>query len=116
MSEPSSGGFTFIEVMVALAIISGVMITLIASLNFHLGYMDSSAGAVTASMLAREKLEEIVAATAKDSESGDFGPGREGFKWSSTHIPSEFTDVKKLTVEVTWGDGRKVTLATYTAN
>ena len=106
-------GFTFIEVMIAMAIISGVVVTLITSLNLHLGYVDSSTSSVKAVMLGSEKLKEL---SGQGVQTGDFSPDNKEFTWSYSVTPSKFTGVVRGKMTVTWGSNSEVTLSSYKAN
>ncbi len=69
MSKFSSKGFTLLEIMIALAIIGGLLITVLSSLNYHIGIAERHEIITMATMLARSKLleiEEIPAATTGD--------------------------------------------------
>lgn len=63
-------GFTLLEIMISLAIISGLLVTLIYSLNYHLGIAESHEFITIGSMLAKNKLTEIETNLA--SSNGDF--------------------------------------------
>jgi general secretion pathway protein I len=51
-------GFTLLEVMVSLAIVGGLLVTLIYSLNYHLGIAGRHEFITTATLLARDKMAE----------------------------------------------------------
>lgn len=54
--EITNGGFTLLEVMISLAIVGGLLVTLLYTLNYHLGIADRHR-IVTISMdLAKEKM------------------------------------------------------------
>ncbi len=108
-------GFTFIEVMVAMAIISGVIVTLITSLNLHMGYVDSSTSSVKAVMLASEKLKDLEGPGKPGVQKGDFGPDNKEFSWSYSKTPTDHTGVVRGNIIVTWGSGGEVTLSSYKA-
>jgi general secretion pathway protein I len=59
VSRFTKEGFTLLEVMLALAIVGGLLITLLYSLNYHLGIAESHRTITVASMLAKSKLLEI---------------------------------------------------------
>ena len=111
-----SRGFTFIEVMIAMAIISGVIVTLITSLNLHMGYVDSTTNSVKAVMLGSEKLRELPGATESEVMTGDFGPDNKEFTWKYTATPSKFTGVARGKMTVTWGSAGEITLSSYKAD
>src|SRR3989304_3984024 len=70
----SHGGFTLLEIMVARALLSGLIITIIISLNYHLSIVDMDKDATIATLLAREKMEEIKIQGIPDRHEGDFAP------------------------------------------
>ena len=49
-------GFTLLEIMIAVAIIGGLLVSLIYSLNYHLGIAERHEFATVASLLAKDKL------------------------------------------------------------
>lgn len=52
-------GFTLLEIMIALAVIGGLLVTLIYTLNYHLGIAEKHEAITITSMLAKEKMAEI---------------------------------------------------------
>lgn len=68
MKNKRSTGFTLLETMIALAIIGGLLVTLIYTLNYHLGIVDKHETITIASFLAREKI----------NESGNFSEAKKG--------------------------------------
>lgn len=52
-------GFTLLEVMISLAIVAGLLVTLIYTLNYHLGIANRQVIITTATLLAKEKMYEI---------------------------------------------------------
>lgn len=54
----STKGFTLLEIMLALAIVGGLLITLLYSLNYHLGIAESHETVTMATLLAKGKLLE----------------------------------------------------------
>ena len=52
-------GFTLLEVMISLALIGGLLITLLYTLNYHIGIAARHGTLTTATLLAKEKLDEI---------------------------------------------------------
>ncbi len=51
-------GFTLLEVMISLAIIGGLLVTLIYTLNYHISVIEKHEAVTIASLLAREKITE----------------------------------------------------------
>lgn len=81
--HPRSKGFTLLEVMVAVAIISIVLVTLIGSQSQSVSVAAISRFDTVASLLAQEKLAELVAAdfALVSNEEGDFGEDFSGYQW-----------------------------------
>lgn len=52
-------GFTLLEIMIALAIAGGLLVTLIYTLNYHLSIVERHEIVTIASMLAKGKMAEI---------------------------------------------------------
>jgi general secretion pathway protein I len=52
-------GFTLIEVMISLAIVGGLLITLIYTLSYNLGITDRQFTVTNITNLAKEKIEEL---------------------------------------------------------
>jgi prepilin-type N-terminal cleavage/methylation domain-containing protein len=52
-------GFTLIEVMISLAIVGGLLITLIYTLSYNLGITDRQFTITNITNLAKEKIEEL---------------------------------------------------------
>lgn len=78
-----SPGFTLLEVMVAVAIISIALVTLIGSQSQSVSLAGISRVTLTASRLAREKLAELALAEAENqgTESGRFDEPFADYGW-----------------------------------
>lgn len=59
MRRPGEEGFTLLEVLIALAILSGVIVTVLTVMNSHLAASAALADSSGAAILASEKLEQI---------------------------------------------------------
>lgn len=110
-------GFTLLEVMVALAIMAGVIMTVISSLNYHLSLTARNNEETVAQLLARSKLEELELLDADElaqGKEGDFKPDWPDYSWKAEISPTSVTIFKGLTVTVTWGaDRRTLSLEHY---
>jgi general secretion pathway protein I len=112
-------GFTLLEVMIALAIMAGVILTVINSFNYHLSVVSRDREETIAMLLARAKLEDPkfvknVAGT------GTFAPDWPAFAWKTEIAPANFPGVigklNQLTMTVSWDDDRrKLSLVQYVA-
>lgn len=109
----STGGFTLLEVMVAVAILAGVIITVITSLNYHIGVVKKNKDITVATLLAREKLEEIRLSGITKTQEGDFTPMFDEFSWKYGREDHDFPGIKRVYLTVSWGEGEKVSLETY---
>jgi general secretion pathway protein I len=103
-------GFTLLEVMVALAIMAGVVLTVISSVNYHLSVATRDREETVALLLARAKIEDLglsgTKETAQQSE-GTFAPDWPEYSWKVEVSPAPVTGVKRLTVTVNWGAERR---------
>ncbi|MGD1076488.1 MAG: type II secretion system protein [Thermodesulfovibrionales bacterium] len=52
-------GFTLLEVMISVAIIAGLLVTLIYTLNYHLGIADRQGIITVTTLLAKAKMYEV---------------------------------------------------------
>jgi len=52
-------GFTLLEIMIAVAVIGGLLVSLIYSLNYHLGIAARHEFMTVASFLAKDKLDDM---------------------------------------------------------
>ncbi|MFQ5427884.1 MAG: prepilin-type N-terminal cleavage/methylation domain-containing protein [Thermodesulfobacteriota bacterium] len=104
-------GFTLLEIMVALAILGGVIVTVLASVSYHLSVMDSNLDKTLASMLAIEKLEQIRLLGEGNEKEGLFGPEYEGFSWNFTSEKSGYSGIENESLTVSRG-GAGITMET----
>jgi general secretion pathway protein I len=76
-------GFTFLEVMVAVAIIAISFVTLIGSQSQSVSIAGESRFRVMAALLAQDKLAEIESTNYEDLSNGDgdFGDDYPGYRW-----------------------------------
>lgn len=110
--DKRQGGFTFIEVMVALAITAGVVTALVVSFNYHLGGAWRTRDDVVVAALGAAKLEEIKLEGIRARE-GDFGEGFEGFSWTLLEEDSGLSGVKRLELKVIREKGPPVAFVSY---
>lgn len=83
------GGFTLLEVMISVAIIGGLLVTLIYTLNYHLGILERHEIVTIAALLAREKMAELEKISA--DQKGVFPAPYSDYSYESfireSHIP-----------------------------
>lgn len=107
-----NSGFTLLEVVVALAIMASVILTLLGSVNYHLGIIANERDSTTMTLLARTRLAELEQAPAKGE--GTFAPSHPEFGWKAELLPTELPGLQKLVIRVKRsGDSREVALVSY---
>jgi general secretion pathway protein I len=94
-----ASGFTLLEVMVALSIISIVLVSLLISQSQGVSLQDETKFTTTAALLAQKKISEIEA--KKDdgltADSGDFGDDFPNYFWEVNVQDVTFTGAEKFT-------------------
>lgn len=101
-------GFTLLEALISLAILSGVIVTILTVLNTHLAASSRMSESAAAMALAREKIEEIRLYGGKPADKED----ESGYRIKYSEEESE-ADLKKICVQVGWGLNEQVGLCTY---
>ncbi|HEY6838181.1 MAG TPA: prepilin-type N-terminal cleavage/methylation domain-containing protein [Geobacteraceae bacterium] len=101
-----AAGFTLLEVMIALAIMSGVILTVITSFNYHLDLVSRGREETDAVLLARAKLDEAGFAPLEKAQ-GTFAPERPEMSWTTETAPTELPGLVRLTLTVSWGEGKR---------
>jgi general secretion pathway protein I len=99
-------GFTLLEVMIALAIMAGVILTVITSFNYHLSLAATDREQTVAVLLARSKLEDPDFKKL-GQKSGNFSPDWPEIGWEAETTPVEIPGVQRLTLTVNWDNSRK---------
>ncbi len=108
-----NGGFTLLETLIALAIISGVLVTVLVTLDYHIDATGRIRAMTTATLLAREKVEDITINGLPVVSEGDFAPAFPGFKWQYYTEDLSIPGIKKVYLTVTWGRNNRVLIETY---
>lgn len=117
--NPDSRGFTLLEVVVALAILSLAVVTSIQLFAGGLRLLKVSGEHQQAILLADQKTRELDT-LAEGSEAGREGP----FAWErsvrATTVPAELrvsgtrpSRIYSVTTQVRWGENRVVEISTY---
>ena len=108
-------GFSLLEVLIALAIMSGVLMTVIVSFNYHLGIVVNDKEETAAVLLARTKIDDP-GFTALPAGKGTFAPARADIAWEKTVAPTELPGVQRMLLTVSWNSNkRSLSLVRYAA-
>lgn len=112
MRREQSSGFTLLEVMISLAIMAGVVLTILGSVNYHIGIIAAERDSTALTLLARARMTELESAPAKGE--GTFAPLHPELSWRADLLPSDLPGLQKLVVKVKRNaDGREVGLVRY---
>jgi len=105
MLHPSSmtlqKGFTLLEVLVALAVVSGLLVTLIYTVNYQLGIVGRQETVTLATLLAKSTLTELE--KKPESKKGQFDPPYEAYAYETAVKDSPYPGVSEITVAVRSG-------------
>ncbi len=105
-------GFTLLEVMVALAIMACVILTLLGSVNYHIGIIANERDSTTMTLLARNLMAESGDIPTKGE--GTFAPSHPELNWKTELLPTDYPGLQKFVVSVIRkSDDREVTLERY---
>ena len=110
----AAGGFTLLEVMIAMAILAITLVTVFQSQSQSISMATNSRFLTTASLLAQSRMAEIDQADPKvlASARGDFGDDFPGYAWQvDVGNVEEIPLLRRIVLTVT--NGRMVTRNTY---
>jgi prepilin-type N-terminal cleavage/methylation domain-containing protein len=96
-------GFTLIEVMISLAIVGGLLITLIYTLSYNLGITDRQFAVTNITNLAKEKIEELE--VNPQEVKGRFPEPYDMLNYETKVKDSPFNGMSEIIVVV--GDGKE---------
>ena len=112
ITKKKDSGFTFLEVMVAVALLAIALIAVLGSQSQSVSLASEARFYTTVTLLAQGKMAEI---EAKDldtlsSDSGDFGEDFPNYSWnlkvSDVEIPGEeeaYEHLRQIDLIVSWG-------------
>ena len=108
-------GFTLLEVMIALAIMAGVILTVISSFNYHLSMVERDRQETMAVLLGRAKMDDPDFKPGEGGK-GTFAPDRPEIAWEVDMKPTDYPGVNRVVLTVSWdSERRKVVLVQYVA-
>jgi general secretion pathway protein I len=102
LSGFAEGGFTLLEIMISLAIIGGLLVTVIYTLNYHLSLAGKQEFQTTATMLSKNKMAE--AEKNPVASKGEFPEPYTGYSYATTLSESPYPGISVLTVAVNRGN------------
>jgi len=107
--EASSAGFTLLEVMIALAILSIVVVAFLRNQAVNIRLGSESIHISLATLLAREKMAELegLGFPEPGEKSGVTGERISPLRWEQIVSTSEFLHLRKGQVRVFWKEGTK---------
>lgn len=94
-------GFTLLEIMISLAILGGLLFTLISSLNYHLGIAEKQIVLTNIDILAHEKIYEMEKNPSE--RSGKFPEPNSDIQYETRVSDSTFPGMLKIGVTITDG-------------
>jgi general secretion pathway protein I len=97
------GGFTLLEVMIAMAILAIALVAVYQSQSQSISMAGSSHFLTTASLLAQSRMAEIDAADPREvaAGNGDFGDAFPDYQWQVEIGETEIDLLKKIILTVT---------------
>jgi len=94
-------GFTLLEVMISLAIVGGLLVTLIYTLNYHLGIAEQHRETTISVSLAKEKMYAMEKRPL--TEKGKFAEPYADFSYETSVKNSSFPGMSEISVTVSGG-------------
>lgn len=119
-TKSQRSGFTLLEIMIALAIVSIAMVSLLALANRSIGVHDRLQRMTTATLLAQQKMAETELnaeqGTAVETElQGVFSDPHADYRWQIAYAETPLPSIKMVTVTVLWGDEERNELVDLTS-
>jgi len=106
-------GFSLLEVLIALAIMAGVVMTVIVSFNYHLGIVARDKSETEAVLLGRAKIDDPGFKSLPYGK-GDFAPARADITWEKKVTETECPGITRMTLTISWDSSkRNLTLVRY---
>ena len=102
LSCRAESGFTLLEIMISLAIIGGLLVTVIYTLNYHLSLAERQEFQTIATMLSKNKMAE--AEKNPVASKGEFSEPYSGYRYVTLISESPYPGVSVITVAVSRGN------------
>jgi general secretion pathway protein I len=101
MRMEKSRGFTLLEVLVALAIVGGLLVTLIYTLNYHLGIVARQETVTIATLLAKNTMADME--QNPETKKGSYDAPYDAYAYETAVNDSPYPGVKEIIVTVKTG-------------
>ena len=104
------GGFTLLEVMVAVVLMAFVLVSLLGLKNQSMKDVVTAERITTATLLARKIMYETLAVTPlkHEEKEGEFEEEAfKGFTWKKAVAPTAITTITEVRVAVLWKEGER---------
>jgi len=98
MTKTVERGFTLLEVLIALAIVGGLLVTLIYTLNYHLGLAERQETITVATLLAKNKITDME--KVPESGKGAFDPPNDNYRYETFVKESPYVGISEIVVVV----------------
>jgi len=95
-------GFTFLEVLIALAIVGGLLVTVIYTLNYHLGIAERHESITIATLLAKERMADLEKNPVR--ETGNFEEPHDTYTFETFVKDSPYPGISEIIVVVSAGN------------
>jgi len=92
------GGFTLLEVLIALAIVGGLLVTLIYTIDYQLGLVERQQTVTVATLLAKNKMMEME--KVPETGKGVFDAPFDGFIYETSVKDSPYPGIGEIIVSV----------------
>lgn len=119
-TKSQRSGFTLLEIMIALAIVSIAMVSLLTLANRSIGVHDRLQQITVATLLAQKKMAETEVNARHEIEKntgsqGVFSGPYAKYRWQIAYADTPLPAVQMVTVTVLWGDEERNELVDLTS-
>ena len=110
-------GFTLLEVMIALAIISIALVAMLGLVQRNILVNDRLQQMTQATFLAKQKMAEIENGILSGLERnlGEFPPPNQQFSWRAQYSSTPIQGIQQIDLSVIWGEEKDNELVTLTS-
>jgi len=115
-TQRSRSGFTLLEIMIALAVVSISFVVLLGLRNRDISLASYSRNITVSTLLARQKITEVSVEGFPELgfSEGGFGETYPKFKWRQEVKQTPFEMVRELDLSVVWKEGRREEVSRFT--